>query len=118
MRRTSSLLVVVLLLCLPLTAQTPDKAAALDALLTRYSEYGLLNGSVLVAEKGQVILAKGYGMANFEWQVPNTPATKFRLGSITKQFTSMLIMQLVEEGKLKLDTKLSDLLPYYRKDIG
>jgi CubicO group peptidase (beta-lactamase class C family) len=57
-------------------------------------------------------------MANFEWQVPNTPATKFRLGSITKQFTSMLVMQLVEEGKLKLDAKLSEMLPYYRKDTG
>lgn len=118
MRRHISLLLLLLLVCLPLSAQAPDKAAALDALLAKYNEFGLFNGSVLVAEKGEVILAKGYGMANFEWQVPNTPATKFRLGSITKQFTSMLVMQLVEEGKLKLDAKLSDMLPYYRKDTG
>ena len=53
-----------------------------------------------------------------EWKISNTPDTKFRLGSITKQFTATLIMQLVEEGKVKLDGKLSDYLLDYRKDIG
>ena len=53
-----------------------------------------------------------------EWNIPNSYDTKFRLGSITKQFTSMLIMQLVEKGKIKLDDKITDYLPYYRKDIG
>src|SRR5262245_37219283 len=57
-------------------------------------------------------------MSDMEWSNPNAPDTKFRLGSITKQFTSMLIMQLVQEGKIKLDAKLSDYLPYYRKDTG
>ncbi|MEZ4903007.1 MAG: serine hydrolase [Spirosomataceae bacterium] len=41
-------------------------------------------------------------MANMEWNIANTPDTKFRLGSITKQFTAMLIMQLVEQGKMKV----------------
>jgi CubicO group peptidase (beta-lactamase class C family) len=58
---------------------------------------------VLIAEDGKPLLAKGYGYANIEWQIPNTPQTKFRIGSITKQFTSMLIMQLREQGKLKLE---------------
>ena len=53
-----------------------------------------------------------------EWSIPNTPGTKFRLGSITKQFTATLILQLVEQGKIKLDGKLSDYLPDYRKDTG
>jgi CubicO group peptidase (beta-lactamase class C family) len=73
---------------------------------------------VLVADEKGVILKKGYGSANFEWQVPNTPDTKFRIGSITKQFTAMVIMQLVAEGKLKLDDKLTTHLPDYRKDTG
>jgi CubicO group peptidase (beta-lactamase class C family) len=50
--------------------------------------------------------------------VNNTPETKFLLASVTKQFTSMAIMLLVNEGKIKLDGKISDYLPYYRKDIG
>ena len=53
-----------------------------------------------------------------EWNIPNSYDTKFRLGSITKQFTSMLIMQLVEKNKIKLEDKITDYLPYYRKDIG
>ena len=53
-----------------------------------------------------------------EWNIPNTASTKFRLGSITKQFTSMLIMQLVEQGKLKLNGKITDYLPDYPKATG
>src|SRR5215472_14943703 len=55
-------------------------------------------GSVLVAEDGKILLDKGYGFANLEWQVPNTPTTKFRLGSITKQFTAASILLLEERG--------------------
>jgi len=73
---------------------------------------------VLVADNGKVVFEKGVGMANLEWNIPNTPDTKFRLGSITKQFTATLILQLVEQGKIKLDGKLIDYLPNYRKDTG
>ena len=97
-------------------AQT--KSQKIDELMSLYHQYGQFNGSVLVAESGKVIFKKGYGFANMEWNISNDPETKFRLGSITKQFTSMLIMQLVENGKIKLDDKLSDHLPYYSKDIG
>jgi CubicO group peptidase (beta-lactamase class C family) len=95
-----------------------DAAGNIDKLITSYNENDLFDGSVLVADKDNVILKKGYGKANIEWDIPNTPDTKFRLGSITKQFTSMLIMQLVEKGKIKLDGKITDYIPYYRKDTG
>lgn len=97
---------------------TQDKAQKIDDLLKKYNEYGLFNGSALVTENGKVIFKKGYGFANMEWKVPNTPDTKFRIGSISKQFTATIIMQLVEEGKIKLDGKLTDYLPNYRKDTG
>ena len=57
-------------------------------------------GTVLLARKGSPIVVKGYGPANAEWDIPNGPRTKFRLGSITKQFTSMAVMQLQQKGKL------------------
>ena len=60
------------------------------------------SGTVLLA-RGRPIFAKGVGYANAEWQIPNTPKTKFRIGSMTKQFTSMLVMQLREQGKIKLE---------------
>lgn len=96
----------------------PQKAAKIDELMTLANKYRLFNGSVLVAENGKVIYKKGFGLANMEWSVPNTPETRFRLGSITKQFTAALILQLVEQGKVKLDGRLSDYLPEYRKDVG
>lgn len=95
-----------------------SKADTIDDLLNRYNEYGLFNGSVLVAEKGNIILKKGYGFANMEFDIPNKPNTVHRIGSITKQFVSTMIMQLVEEGKLSVDEKMTSYLKDYRKDTG
>lgn len=95
-----------------------EKAKQIDDLMRRYVDNGNFNGSVLVAENGKVIFKKGYGLANMEWAIPNATDTKFRLGSITKQFTAMLIMQLVEQGKLKLEGKITDYLTDYPKATG
>ena len=59
-------------------------------------------GSVLVARGDKVLFSKGYGFANLEWDIPNTPDTKFRIGSLTKQFTAVLILKLEEQGKLSV----------------
>lgn len=99
-------------------AVAQDKVRQIDALVSQYNKYGQFNGSALVAENGKVIYKKGFGFANMEWKILNEPDTKFRLGSITKQFTATLILQLVEEGKIKLEGKVSDYLPDYRKDTG
>ncbi len=99
-------------------AFSSDKAAQIENLMDTYFQYGKFNGSYLVAEKGKIIVEKGLGYANMEWEIPNAPDTKFRLASITKQFTAMAIMQLAEQGKIELDGKISDYLPYYRKDTG
>lgn len=115
-RQLLTLLIITLVTASVALAQ--DKAQKIDELLKAYHEYGQLNGSVLVAENGKVIYKKGFGMANMEWEIPNQPDTKFRIGSVTKQFTAALILQLVEEGKIKLDGKVTDYLPDYRKDTG
>jgi CubicO group peptidase (beta-lactamase class C family) len=78
----------------------------------------LFNGVILVSERGKVIFQRGYGFANFEWKIPNTANTKFKIGSITKQFTAMLILQLAEAGQIGLNDTISEYLPYYRKDTG
>lgn len=109
---------VIIALMTASTALAQDKAQKIDDLLKTYYDYGQFNGSVLVAEKGKIIYTKGFGMANMEWAIPNQLDTKFRIGSVTKQFTATLILQLVEEGKIKLDGKLNDYLPDYRKDTG
>src|ERR1041384_2689393 len=108
----------ILLLGFQQVALAQDHAAKIQEVLALAHKYRQFNGSALVAEKGKVIYKGGFGLANMEWNIPNTPDTKFRLGSITKQFTATLTMQLVEQGKIKLDAKISDYLPDYRKDIG
>ncbi|OXA82438.1 CubicO group peptidase, beta-lactamase class C family [Flavobacterium aquidurense] len=95
-----------------------DKAKKIDQLLSKYNEYGQFNGSALVSENGKVIFKKGYGSANMEWNIPNQPDTKFRLGSISKQFTAFLIVKLAEDGKLKLDVPITTYLPDYPKANG
>lgn len=95
-----------------------SKIDKLDELLNMYSAYGKFNGSVLVSDQGKVIYKKGFGMANMEWDIPNQPNTKHRLGSITKQFTAMLILQLVAEGKLDLQAPITTYLPDYPKASG
>ena len=99
-------------------AGSQDKISKIDSLIKVYNDYGQFSGSALVAVEGKVIFKKGFGLANREWNIPNKSDTRFRLGSITKQFTSMLILQLVEQEKIDLQGKLSDYLSYYRKDTG
>lgn len=71
-----------------------------DAYLTHLADTGAFRGSVLVARGGTVLLSKGYGPADERAAIPNTPRTRFRIGSITKQFTAMAILVLQERGKL------------------
>lgn len=99
-------------------ADGPERTEKIDKLMMQYADCCAFSGTVLVSEHDKVVFKKGYGLAVREWNIPNTPDVKFRLGSITKQFTSMLIMQQVAKGTIKLDGHLSDYLPYYRKDTG
>jgi CubicO group peptidase (beta-lactamase class C family) len=95
-----------------------DKAAEIDKFLTACQRNGLVNGVALVAEKGRVIYRKAFGTANVEWDIPNAPDTRFSLFSISKQFTAVLALMMVEEGRLKLDGTILEYLPYFRKDTG
>jgi CubicO group peptidase (beta-lactamase class C family) len=111
-------LFVVFLLALACRGTSPPLSSKIDKLVNDYVVNHQFMGSVLVAEKGKVVFAKGYGLANVEQNIPNTPETKFMIGSITKQFTAMLVTQLAEKKFLSLDNKISDILPEFPRDIG
>ena len=81
-------------------------------------ENGQFSGTVLVSVKDDIIYKKAVGYANLEDSILNTCDTKFRIASFTKPFTAMLILQLAEEGKLKLDGKLTQYLPEFPKEKG
>jgi CubicO group peptidase (beta-lactamase class C family) len=83
----------------------------MDQIVQSYASNKQFMGSVLVARGDQVLLSKGYGSANLEWGIPDTPSTKFRLGSVTKQFTAASILLLEERGKLKVEDLVKKYLP-------
>lgn len=82
-------------------------AAKADEYVKAQADANGFSGSVLIAKGDKVLFAKGYGLANAEFNISNTPQTKFRLGSITKQFAAMAIMILAEKGKLSLEDPVS-----------
>lgn len=88
--------------------------AKLNEALMRYEAYGL-SGTFLVSKDGQIVLHKGYGLADRERGVPNTPATLFEMGSITKTFTAAAILRLEMQGKLKTDDLISRYLGDFPK---
>src|SRR6187397_28117 len=93
-------------------AQQGDK---LDTLMSAYAKLHKFNGSVLVAKNGVVLLNKGYGYRNATDKVANNEQTIFQLGSVTKQFTSAVILKLQEEKKLSVSDKVSNYFPGYPK---
>ncbi len=92
-----------------------EKADAYLEALTRQEQF---SGAVLMAKQGKILFKKGYGMANVKVGTANAPGTIFRIGSITKSLTAVLVMRLAAEGKITLKSKITDYLPYYRKDTG
>ncbi len=87
---------------LTVIALAQDTTAKFDEYMSGLAKQDRFMGSVLVARDGKVVFSKGYGMANLEFDIPNTPNTKFRLGSVTKQFAAASILLLQERGKLSV----------------
>ncbi len=88
-----------------------DDVARMDQVVRSYVLANQFMGSVAVVRDDKVLLDKGYGSANLEWEIPATPTTKFRLGSVTKQFTAACILLLEERGKLSVDDPVRKHMP-------
>lgn len=71
------------------------------------------NGTILIAKSGNTNYEKSFGLANMQFKVPNTPDTRYKVASITKAFTTVLIMQLYEQGKIDLNKTIGTYLPAY-----
>ncbi|HLL74393.1 MAG TPA: serine hydrolase [Pyrinomonadaceae bacterium] len=87
----------------PQQPQAQDLSAKMDEYLNAAVKAEGFSGSVLVARRGQPVFARGYGMADYEGRVANTPRTKFRIGSLTKQFTAAAVLLLQERGRLSVE---------------
>ena len=97
----------------PAAAQEAAKIdpARMDTVVRADADKGEFMGVVLVARDGEILFDKGYGSANLEWKIANDGDTKFRLGSVTKQFTGAAILLLQERGKVQLDAPVRTYLP-------
>src|SRR6266487_1489306 len=82
-------------------------AKKLDELITAYAKMSRFNGSVLVAQHGNILLQKGFGIKNADDNSMNDANTIFQIASITKQFTATVILKLVELKEMSLTDKLS-----------
>ena len=107
---------LIVLLCFPfVTLAQKNYPALLDDYAQAEFTVKEFNGTVLVMQKGKAIYTKSFGMADREWNVPNTANTKFRIGSVTKQFAAACILLLAEQGKLSVDDNLSKYISDYPK---
>ncbi len=100
----------------PLAAQ--DASARIDSLLRVYADGGRFNGTALVASGGRVVYEGAFGLVDQDTKAPLTPAAPMRIASVSKAFTSLLVMQQVQEGRLRLDEPITTYLPDFRRDTG
>lgn len=95
----------------PFCGSSTATSAKLDEYMNALTDAGQFSGAVLVAQNGTVLLSKGYGMANYDCSVPNTPQTVFRIASNTKPFTAAAIMKLQEQGRLNVSDPITKYIP-------
>lgn len=114
-----SILVFVLSLVMTGCRQPSPKSGEMAAFMKAYNDSCQpFSGAVLVAQGGDILLNMGYEMANYETDTPNTPETIFAIGSLTKSFTALAIMQLQEQGLLSVNDPVSQYLAGYTRDDG
>jgi CubicO group peptidase (beta-lactamase class C family) len=107
---------LTLVLCGILCCVAPRIARAqdvgrIDQLIQAWASTGRFMGSVLIARGDVTIFSRGYGAANLEWNVPNSPSTRFRIASLTKQFTAASILLLEERGTLRINAQVKTYFP-------
>lgn len=81
--------------------------------ISSYQGVSAFSGVVLVSSDDSILFQRAYAMANYEWNIPNTLNTKFRIASLSKSFTAALVMQMVEQNRIRLDATISEYMPDY-----
>ncbi len=96
-----------------LADSSSDFEAEVDAYVLPFARAAGFSGTILIAKGGEILVNKGYGMADYEWDIPNTPRTIFQIASVSKSFTAAGIMILAERGLLDVTDPLSKFIPDY-----
>jgi len=101
-------------ICLFMNGFSQPITEKLDEYMQALTKHSGFNGAVLVAQNGTVLLEKGYGLRNASTQTNHDANSVFQIGSVTKQFTAVVILKLEKERKLSVKDKLSKYFPEYR----
>jgi CubicO group peptidase (beta-lactamase class C family) len=113
MGRSKTIFLFLLTACMSMTLHAQDVYQKIDETLKALHKAHVFNGAVLVAKGDILSFEQGYGNAVMEWDIPVTGETRFRIGSVTKQFTAAIILLLMEQGKMDLQQKLRTYIPEY-----
>lgn len=108
-----TLLLSGLFFCNLLSAGAQSISSKADTLLSAYYQQDLFTGTVIIAKEGRIVFEKSYGMANRSRRIENTSNTEYRICSLSKPITSLILMQLIEKGLLQIDDLLSRFLPEF-----
>ena len=111
--KTKAIVIFAVCLLFLQTGFTQDITTKIDEILSEQFKSNETGVAALVAKNGKVIYRKAFGKANLELDVDMTPKSVFEIGSITKQFTAVSILMLVEQGKIKLDDEITKYIPDY-----
>lgn len=109
---TLFLLASLLVGCESISAQDYQK------IVDDFADRTHFNGAILIARGDSILYAKAYGYENFEDGVPTRPDTRYEVGSLAKWMTSLVVLKLVDQGKLSLTAPIGTYLPGYREDSG
>lgn len=110
--------ILILFLFIGKTHVAQSQSQEIHKAITHYNAIGQFNGLILVAEKGKIIYENAFGKASYEWNIGNTLDTKMQIASITKTFTALMIMQMIEQGKIKLNGTIADYIIDYSGEKG
>lgn len=105
------MLLIIAAWLLPSVAEAKNPVPA--PFIAQYAKEHNFNGTVLIAERGKPTYQRSFGLANFEFSIPSTNTTKYKIASITKAFTAVLILQLQEQGRIDLQNPIGAYLPDY-----
>lgn len=94
------------------------QSSSLNEFIESFAKQNNFNGTILIQQQSKIRYQKSFGYANFQFKIPNRIDTKYKIASITKLFTSVLIMQLVEKGKIDLDRTIKTYLLDYKGEGG
>ena len=114
MKRNNPILFVILMILIPCLPLYPNNAPEkIDRLMKSYCNNGQFNGTILVKKDNKILYKRAFGLADRQWNIKNTVDSKFLIGSVSKSYTALMVLILVDEGLIDLNATINTYIPQY-----